>query len=664
MPPRHCPSCSTERPEEVTTCPTCGLRDGAGPSRGPLPPGTRLQGGRFTIGRVLGEGGFGITYMGGDPRRACAVAIKEFFPEQCRREGARVVPAGNWTPTAYREAKAQFLHGGRTLAFLNDPSLASVVRLLEENHTAYQVMEFLRGRTLLDLLEEAGGALPEPEALDAAGKVGEALATLHQVGLLHLDVKPENVMATRDGRVVLIDFDGAREFAAGPAVAGPRMVTPGYAPPEQYDRRARVGPYSDVYALAATLYHLLTGRVPISAADRRWVALSPVRQLNPDVSEETSQAVMQGLELATRARPQSARAFLHLLPDRSGSAIRVPAFISRERRLEGHAEPVQTVAFRPPPPGAPLLLASGGGDGAVRLWEVDSGREALCLAGRARPQFSVVSMAGATWAGQARLVEARGRGVGGVTFSPNGRWLAVASADGAVRLWRAVDPSPGSPPHWQETFCLAGHAGGARCVAFSADGRLLASGGDDETVRLWEVGSGQEVARLPLGYWGIVTAVGFCSRGRLLAAASEDRLVRFWDGANGWEEWRLEGHEAPVRAVAFSPAASVRPLLASAGDDQSVRLWDTGNGRELRRLEGHTGPVLALAFSSEGLLATGSADHTARLWNVATGQETRRLTGHTSAVTSLAFSPPNTPGARLLATGSWDLTVRLWEVAG
>ncbi|WP_036479557.1 serine/threonine-protein kinase [Myxosarcina sp. GI1] len=281
---------------------------------GILGPGICLADGEYQITKPLGQGGFGITYRGTDTRLNRPVAIKEFFPEGCWREGSSVVSAGKWNLTTYRSAKQKFLQEGRTLGQFNHTGIVKVFHYFEENNTAYMVMEYLQGKTLTEKLKERGGRLKEAEALYYIAKIGQALEVLHQARFLHRDIKPSNIMLADDERVVLIDFGAARDFTSHNFKKFTAMVTPGYAPLEQYGRALQHGSFTDVYALGATLYHLLTGSVPISAVERAaGVELKEARQLNSQISPHVSQAISKAMVMNIEQRSQSVREFLELL---------------------------------------------------------------------------------------------------------------------------------------------------------------------------------------------------------------------------------------------------------------------------------------------------------------------------------------------------------------
>ncbi|MFD8559683.1 AAA family ATPase [Streptosporangium canum] len=274
-------------------------------------------------------------------------------------------------------------------------------------------------------------------------------------------------------------------------------------------------------------------------------------------------------------------------------------------------------------------LAGGGGDGTVQLWDVASGREI------------------------ARLASDQGW-VSEVAFTPDGRTLASGGSDGSVRLWDVT--------HRREIAQLTGHLNGVSSVAFTSDGKTLASGGsNDGTVRLWDVTHRREIAKLA-GDQGGVWSVAFTRDGQTLASGGDGDgdgdggTVRLWDVTSNQEIAQLTGHRSRVSSVAFTPDGKT---LASGGDDGTVRLWDVTSNQEIAQLTGHRGGVSSVAFTPEGrTLASGGDDGTVRLWDVTHRREIAQLTGHRGGVSSVAF----TPEGRTLASGGDDGSVRLWDV--
>ncbi len=305
-----CPQCGHEVGDAWLVCAWCGRQLAAAAE---LPEGSRLADGRYQVLRVIGRGGFGITYDVGDRRLQRRVAMKELFPESAVRHGSLVLtpPQGR---AEFRAARDRFLREARVLARFTHPGIVRVYEVFEEHGTAYLVMELLEGRTLVELLQQANRPFPEAEVLDVAGRVAAALRPVHAAGVLHRDVTPSNVMMTHHGRIVVIDFGLARDFDQAETRGMTRMVTPGYAPLEQYRDQGHFGPSTDVYGLAATCYRLSTGSVPVSAVERDGGALLPSpRSLNPAISKGVSDAILDGLELEPTHRPQDLDSFLSRL---------------------------------------------------------------------------------------------------------------------------------------------------------------------------------------------------------------------------------------------------------------------------------------------------------------------------------------------------------------
>lgn len=307
-----------------------------------LAPGTALCGGAYVVQDVLGQGGYGITYLGTDLRLQCPVAIKEYFPAGCARRERDVLPAGGWSARNYEAGRQRFLQEGQMLARFNHAGIVRVFAAFEENATTYIVMEYLRGHNFEQMAEAQGGRLTEADALAVLVPAAEALAHVHAAGLLHRDISPANLFRTDEGRSVLIDFGSAKEYLMGVSRTESVTLTPGYAALEQYTRQVPRGPFTDVYSLAAVLHHLVSGDVPMPATDRALgVPLRDVRDAVPEVSATVAAAIREAMAVEISQRPQSVEAFLALL--RGGAAPETPA---------AQAPPLE----RKPPPRPPAML--------------------------------------------------------------------------------------------------------------------------------------------------------------------------------------------------------------------------------------------------------------------------------------------------------------------
>ena len=302
-----CELCGTEYAASLMSCPVCGVGTSAD---SPLPMGTELQGGKFTVGKVLGRGGFGITYKGADRGLQRPVAIKELFPEFASRTGLRVTMAAS-RQEGFRREQDSVVQEARVIANLNSRNIVEVHDVLHENGTVYIIMEYLEGPTLEQEIERLG-QLPAGGVVRVADEVCDALHTMHDTGLLHRDVKPANILLARDGRAVLIDFGSAREYDVGKTQSHTRLVTLNYAAPEQLSQTARFGPYTDLFCLGATLHHALTGAPPPPAMDRLQAVDQTVR-LPSAVPSGLRRAVQESLNCRIEDRPQSVKEFRTLL---------------------------------------------------------------------------------------------------------------------------------------------------------------------------------------------------------------------------------------------------------------------------------------------------------------------------------------------------------------
>jgi serine/threonine-protein kinase len=253
------------------------------------------------------------------------VAIKEFYPTDagCNRKGQTVLPT-KFSTLAWNEAKKKFLSEAESLKKLSHPGIVKVYESFEENNTAYIAMEFISGQTLATILAKQGPK-SEVEAVDWIKHAGDALHAVHQAQMLHRDLKPENMMHAAGRGVVLIDFGTARQFTAGLSGSNSQVFTPGYAPLEQYGERATLGAYTDIYALGATLYSLLTGVTPVASTDRiNGVDLDPPMKLNPGVSKQTNDAVLWAMEMRAADRPQDVSEFLKALGGQAVPVRKIP----------------------------------------------------------------------------------------------------------------------------------------------------------------------------------------------------------------------------------------------------------------------------------------------------------------------------------------------------
>ena len=311
---RRCMGCMSTYEAIDEMCPFCGYIEGT-PAKEAyhIKPGSLLYD-RYTVGRAIGFGGFGITYIAWDNKLMQKVAIKEYMPS----EYATRVP-GNLTVTIYDgERYTEFMTGlqkfldeaQRLAKFQNVPGIVRILDCFSENLTAYIVMEYLDGMTLKQYLAEHGGKLPYEEAVEFILPVLAALQAVHKEGIIHRDISPDNIFITEDGEVKLLDFGAARYASTGYSKSLSVILKPGYAPAEQYLSHGEQGPWSDVYATAATLYRMITGVVPEEALERKEKdTLKPPAALGAKLPKNAEKAILNALNVRVENRTASAEEF-------------------------------------------------------------------------------------------------------------------------------------------------------------------------------------------------------------------------------------------------------------------------------------------------------------------------------------------------------------------
>lgn len=314
MPENFCPHCMADLAADYSFCPRCGRDVNGRVKPGQLPIGTVLHspdGHAFLMGEVKGDGGFGLTYIAKELASGRVVAIKEYFPVLCGSQRGRdgsVQPDAMYTKT-YERGKRNFISEASMLLALRElPSIVNVLDCFEANSTAYMVMEYLDGTTLRDLMQSQGHIEPD-DLLRKALPLMRDMERMHKAGVLHRDIAPDNIMLMPDGSLKLLDFGCARSMEDGKSMS--IALKFGFAPVEQYQTRGQ-GPFTDVYALCATLYYCLTGRVPVEPPERLVAffddgsdPLIPPTALGAAISREEEHLLLWGLAIQPADRPGS-----------------------------------------------------------------------------------------------------------------------------------------------------------------------------------------------------------------------------------------------------------------------------------------------------------------------------------------------------------------------
>ena len=302
-----------------------------------LKPGVILKE-RYKIEEVIGAGGFGITYRAWDPLLQSYVAIKEYYPSGIATRSADsskvCVPVGQ-EQREYHRGKIRFLKEAQDVArFQSEPNIVSIYDYLEENDTAYMVMEYLHGCTLKQYIREHGGRLDTDHILHICLSVLDALAVVHKAGMIHRDISPENIFICEDLTVKLIDFGAAKQVYLDGEQTMSVVLKPGYAPPEQYAKKDKQGPWTDIYALGATLYFAATGEKPEKSFGRVLEdTIKPVCEVNPEIPRAMSQVIMRAMSVKIEDRYQTVEAMREALLAGEGQNAQMEPYVIPASRI-------------------------------------------------------------------------------------------------------------------------------------------------------------------------------------------------------------------------------------------------------------------------------------------------------------------------------------------
>lgn len=294
--------------EESEVCPYCGYCEGTPPKElYHLYPGVGLYNNRYVIGTCIGFGGFGITYKAWDNVLETVVAVKEYYPtglvQRVPGKPQVIIYTGE-SKEEYMQGLERFLDEAKNMAkFVDNPNIVHVDAFFEENNTAYLVMEYLPGMTLKSYLKSKGGRIGCEEVIPIADAVITALKEIHAGGIIHRDISPDNIMLCNDVRIKLLDFGAARFSDADQERTRSIILKPGFAPPEQYQAKSKQGPWTDIYALCATVYRAITGVLPDESVNRviEDTVQSPI-QIYSDIPERISNTVMKGMSIYPEIR--------------------------------------------------------------------------------------------------------------------------------------------------------------------------------------------------------------------------------------------------------------------------------------------------------------------------------------------------------------------------
>jgi serine/threonine protein kinase len=328
-----------------------------------LVPGTRLFHGAYRITRFINSGGFGITYVARDSLDR-EVVVKECFSSTfCRRTETRVRARSQSTQGQMHKIVKSFLNEAQSLAKLSHPNIVGVHQVFEDNDTAYMVLDYIRGHDLLEIIDEKKVDLRPDQIVSIATKLVSAIGYIHDNDILHCDISPDNIFVNREGEPILIDFGAARRSAAGEEqkYSGLSVVKDGYSPHELYATGGKYGAWSDIYALAASLYHAITGKAPencqsrlAALAEKRQDPCQPLAGRVAGYPAGFLETIDRAMAVMPGARFQTAKDWIKALPKQDEAGDKRVLLLRRAVPTVAAARPASSTASASVRPNRPV----------------------------------------------------------------------------------------------------------------------------------------------------------------------------------------------------------------------------------------------------------------------------------------------------------------------
>ena len=597
----------------------------------PIPLSVRQ--GRYSIVRQLGAGGMARVFLAKDALMNYPVVLKEMPPLFITREQEDYM-------------KKRFRKEAQLLYRLRHKNLPRVTEYFIEGGSMFLVMDYIDGENLEKLRSKLPGKrISVEQCVKWMTEILHILTYLHnqEPPIIHRDVKPSNIMLTKEGEIFLVDFGTAR---ASGSLTFTRVGTPGYASMEHFT--GKFCPSSDLYSLGATFHSLLSGDEPGHREDFDFPPLSLYRDDIPNVLQQILEKMLQ---LKKEDRYQSAEEILNDLDNIDGKGeqrfqdILLPVYKSWTettpktailpvqpstvtilptntaswiclKTLEGHARAVTSVAFSP----GLRYIATGSQDNTVKIWDAKN-----CA--------------------YIRTLRKHTDDVTCVLFSPNEKFIVSGSRDRTIRMHDA----------FRGTFfwTLTGHTDAISSIVYSDNGDYMISCSEDKTIRIWDTGY-RVCTKILNQYDSCYNSVAISPDGDIIASGTDEGIIRLWDFETGKCISSTESGSASVLSVSFSPGGG---YLVSGHPDGSLKIWDIKTGTITMELREHRNEVNSVAYSPCGrLIASGSQDRQARIWDASSGESLITLKGHEREILCVTFSPDG----RMLASASADRTVKIW----
>ena len=665
-----------------------------------LQSGTELAG-DYRIDRVLGAGGFGITYLADEIALNRLVTIKEYFPSDfaARTAGFDAAPRSEQCAGDYRWGLDRFIEEAQTLAKFSHPNIVRVYRYFRANNTGYMVLHFEEGQSLKAWLKSLGRAPRQKELDQIIAPLLDALDNIHRSDFLHRDIAPDNIIIRKDGQPVLIDFGSARGEIAAHSKTVSALVKPGYSPYEQYAETSRQqGAWTDIYALGATLYHAVTGKRPPDSPSRMVKdEMIPARDAAVGGYRPSFlRAIDKSLALSIDARPQSVAEWRGALlaPEPAPAPAPSPAGGGWFSRTAGRkakredAPPLEPSAHAPPPPDAPgpqgrmldfleglqprktpepvkpavveavaAALASGAGKPAVSTVKLETPTPPFIKQQKTPPAAPPAAKASAPAQKPAQAPAPKAKLTSEPPPKPKGNVVNIAK-----KAEPRKPPVPGSSRFrsgrsWRPLLFKGLIGLGVASGIIAMQNKLPRY----ETRGAALVASHQAapVNALPLGeikaHTGAVTQLGYGAGGSTLVTTGADATLKIWNAASLSLDRTIELDDGPATSLAVF---GTRALTGHA-NGQTV-LWDLDTAAKISSFKRNDAEVWAVTFLGQGdRFATASHDWKATIWDTASSTPAHIIDAHDSAVQAVGYAL--TPRGPMLVTGGADKTVKLWK---
>ncbi|HET6391135.1 serine/threonine-protein kinase [Hyphomicrobium sp.] len=647
-----------------------------------LPDGTELAG-DYKIVRVLGAGGFGVTYLADEPELTRKVSIKEYFPSDfaLRTESLEATPRSEGCKSDYNWGLDRFIEEAQTLAKFDHHNIVKVHRIFRANNTAYMVLRFEEGKNLKAWLKDLGRAPRQKELDQIVAPLLDALEVIHKADFLHRDIAPDNVIIRNSGDPVLIDFGAARSDIAAHSKTKTvsALVKPGYSPYEQYAETSRQqGAWSDIYAFAATLYHAVTGKRPPDSPSRMLKdEMIPVREAALGGYRATFlDAIQHALTLAPDGRPQSVAAWRSALlapePEkpRLFQRFKEKTEVRRQKEEAQRAVEAITAAPVPPPPDAP-----GPKGGMLDFVESLKEPSAPKRASASKPPAQRRLTAKKT----ARAERAKAAGKASVEKAGEEKQKADKAKAAEkppqlpppprvvaekVKSKPKARPNPDVPRRsfvrrWTTRLMFAASIAG---IAFafhdripqmlSSRGNAITTGAISKPAAHTEPGLTQ-ISEIK-AFDGAIQQVALSGNGRLIVTASEEATLKIWSYDSHYQQGTI-----PLEDGAPTSLAVRNNRVVTGHANGAIAVYDLESRHRLFRFKRNDATIWSVAFDgSEGRIAAASHDWSVAVWETANeAAPLAVLEGHENAVQAVAADA----SGQWIASGGADRAVRIWN---